>query len=121
MRWSTTINNKVALDFGLDIKTAYLFAWVYELPSWAESVLIQGKTYYFASKTKAVTELPLLTTKIDTMYRYYKQLENIGLIDIKKIDGKDYIHILEKGKSWNEWKWEKKSDSNPSKIGNKSE
>ena len=73
MRYSTTINNKKALDFGLNIQLAYLFAWFYELPSWAESVIISGDLYYFASKNKAIKELPLLTDKADTIYRYYKK------------------------------------------------
>ncbi len=118
MRYSTTINNKFSLDYGLDIKQAYLFAWFYELPSWAESVIINGDTYFFASKTKAVSELPLLTKKVDTMYRYYKQIEKLKLIDLKKIDGKDYVKIL--NNQWNEWKSDY-SDKNPNQLGKTSE
>lgn len=120
MRYSTTINNKFALDHELDIKLAYLFAWFYELPSWANHIVFNNQTYYFASKTKAVQELPLLTDKTDTMYRYYKQLQKKGLIDCIKVDGKDYVKLLDAGKQWNEWKSEY-SEINPNKLGNKSE
>src|SRR6056297_3379243 len=120
MRYNTLINNVKAHEWGLDIKLAYLFAWMYELPSWADKSTIEGKDYYFASKNKAIDELPLLTDKRDTMYRYYKQLESLNLIEIKKIDSKDYICLTSKAKEWNEYKSET-SDKNPNKLGNKSE
>nr|MBS3739599.1 hypothetical protein [Psychroflexus sp.] len=120
MRYNTTINNVKAKEWKLDIKLAYLFAWMYELPSWADKTTIEGKDFYFASKNKAVEELPLLTDKRDTMYRYYKQLESFNLIEIKKIENKDYIRLTYKAKEWNEYKSET-SDKNPNNIGNKSE
>lgn len=120
MRYNTTINNVKAKKWKLNIQQAYLFAWLYELPSWAEKVIIEGETYYFASKTKAVTELPILTEKRDTMYRYYKQLQEKDLIEIKKIDGKDYINITPVGKEWNGTKSDT-SENNPSRVGNISE
>lgn len=120
MRYSSTINNVKSKEWKLNIQQAYLFAWFYELPSWADKVVIGNDIYYFASKNKAVEELPILTSKKDTMYRYYKQLEVLGLILIKKIDGKDYIAITEKGKLWNYSKSDT-SEINPSTLGNKSE
>ncbi len=100
MKFFSTINNVKAMEWGLQINQAYLFSWIYELPSWASSVIIGNDVYYYASKNKAVKELPLLTDKVDTMYRYYKQLEGLGLITLKKIDGHDYISITQKGKQW---------------------
>jgi len=120
MRYNTTINNVKANEWNLDIKLAYLFAWMYELPSWADKSTIEGKDYYFASKNKAIDELPLLTDKRDTMYRYYKQLESLNLIEIKKIDSKDYICLTSKAKQWNGYKSDT-SDKNPNELGNKSE
>ena len=120
MRYNTTINNVKAKEWNLDIKLAYLFAWMYELPSWADKSTIEGKDYYFASKNKAIDELPLLTDKRDTMYRYYKQLESLNLIEIKKIDTKDYICLTSKAKEWNGYKSDT-SDKNPNKLGYKSE
>ena len=119
MRYNSLINNKKSTEWGLDIKLAYLFSWFYELPSWAEKVIISNETYYFASKNKAISELPLLTDKLDTMYRYYKQIESLGLIKIKKIETKDYITLTEKGKTWN--LQSEHSEINPNLLGNKSE
>ncbi len=126
MRYSTTINNLRAYEWGLDIKLSYLFAWFYELPSWADKLIIGNEAYYFASKTKAVEELPLLTDKVDTMYRYYKSIENHGLIVLKKVDGKDYVSLTEKGKKWNylsdgSENNPSNSENNPSPVGNPSD
>ncbi|MXV39363.1 hypothetical protein GO491_11860 [Flavobacteriaceae bacterium Ap0902] len=135
MRYSSYINNIKALEWGLDLKTAYLFSWFYELPSWAESIVIGGKVYYFASKNKALEELPILTDKVDTVYRYYKKIEELGLIKTKKIAGKDYIYLTKKAKNWNAKNTEfntlgnksdtrkqiRHSDNNPTKLGNLSE
>jgi len=101
MRFNTSINNVKAKEWGLNLPLSYLFAWFYELPSWANKVVIENEIYYFASKNKAVQELPLLTEKKDTMYRYYKQIEKLGLIKIKKVDDKDYICLTKKAMGWN--------------------
>jgi len=120
MRYNTTINNLKANEWGLNIQQAYLFSWMYELPSWAAKVMIENEIYFFASKTKAIEELPILTDKSDTMYRYYKQLEELDLIVLKKIDSKDYIRLTEKAKKWNDWQSDN-SEINPNELGNKSE
>ena len=120
MRYSTTINNLKATEWGLTIQQAYLFSWFYELPSWANKVMIENEIFYFASKNKAVEELPILTDKTDTMYRYYRQLEELGLVVIKKIDSKDYIALTLKAKEWNFSKSDY-SENNPTKLGNLSE
>lgn len=120
MRYSSTINNIKANEWGLNIQQAYLFSWMYELPSWASKIDVEGVTYYFASKTKAVEELPILTDKTDTMYRFYKQLEDLGLIVITKVNNKDYIALTDKSKQWNNWQSDY-SENNPSLLGNKSE
>lgn len=120
MRYSTIINNIKANEWGLTIQQAYLFSWFYELPSWANKVMIENEIFYFASKNKAVEELPILTDKTDTMYRYYRQLEELKLIVIKKIDGKDYISLTTKAKEWNLYKSDY-SENNPNTLGKLSE
>lgn len=106
MKYSSLIDNVHAITWGLNIQEAYLFDWLYSLPSWAERITLSGplggaEDYYFASRTKAIEELPLLTDKPDTMYRHYKSLEEKGVIKISKIQGCDYVMITEKGKEWN--------------------
>lgn len=116
MRYNSTINNVKANEWGLTIQQAYLFSWFYELPSWANKVMIENEIYYFASKNKAIEELPILTEKPDTMYRFYKQLECLDLVIIRKIDGKDYVALTTKAKEWNLSKSDY-SENNPSIVG----
>lgn len=115
MRYSTLIDNKTSLEWGLSVHLSYLFSWIYDLPSWSDRIIIGSDVFYFASRFKAIEELPMLTDKPDTMYRYYKKLESMELIEVKKIDGKDYITLLNKSKAWNNY-----SEINPTN-GNISE
>jgi hypothetical protein len=121
MKYSTYIDNKTAIEWGLSIQQAVLFDWLYTLPSWAEAITIKNGRFYFASKNLACRELPLLTNKPDTIYRYYKQLKELGLIEIEKVSGKDYIHLTKKSAVWGRESTSEHSDSNPSKVGFKSE
>lgn len=106
MRKYTILDNSTMMEWGLTIQEGYLFEWMSDLPNWAESMDHENETYFFASKNKACSDLPLLTEKPDTMYRYYKKIQSKGIIKIHKFGGKDYILITEKGLLWN-------SDKNP--------
>lgn len=100
MKYYININQKFAVEHGLNTSEAIVFAWLYELPSWAKSVLIDNKTYYFASENKAAEEMPLISDKKDTFYRLYRSLDKKGLIEILKIGKATYIAITDLGKGW---------------------
>jgi len=134
MKYNSSIDNITAQKWGLNISQAYIFDWIYSLPSWADKLIQNEEIYYFASRNLACKELPLLTDKADTIYRYFRQLEGIGVVKYKKINGKDYLKLTEKGRLWNRFSEAKQvktkvdnseinpnSEMNPSKLGNKSE
>lgn len=121
MKYSSYIDNITIKAWGINISQAYIFDWLYTLPSWADTVLFEGKNFYFASRHKAIEELPNLTDKPDTVYRYYKKLEEFGLIELIKIKSKDYIRITEKGAQWGRKHESEHSEKNPNKLGNISE
>lgn len=135
MRKYTILDNETMSFWGLTIQEGFLFEWMFTLPSWANKLIVEGEVFYFASKNKACDDLPMLTEKPDTMYRYYKKLQAHGLIEIKKLDGKDYIRLMEKTKDWNKSDWSDKnpslqnnggkqsasSEKNPNQLGKKSE
>lgn len=114
MKYTSCIDNVRAVEWGLNLQEAYAFSFCYSLPSWAETLIIGGEVWYFGSRNKAMEEIPLLTDKPDTVYRHYKALAHKGIIEWKKVDGKDCIRITAKGKQWNT------SEINP-QLGNKSE
>lgn len=121
MRNVSIINNVKSNQWGLNIQEAYLFSWIYELPSWADRIIIKNDVFYYCSKNKIVSELPLISDKPDTIYRYLKSLSSKNLVIVKKIDGKDYIGITELGKSWNDSSQSERSEKNPSQLGKFSE
>lgn len=118
MKYNISIDMISSIEWKLNQSEAIVFAWLYTLPSWADSLIISWEIYYFWAKTKAITELPMITDKVDTMYRIYKDLEKKWLIKIQKVDTKDFIKLTEKSKIWNTIR---DSDLNPTELGKKSE
>lgn len=129
MRRFTNIDNLFVLNYGLTIQEAVVLEWMIQLPSWAEHIIHEEKTYFFASKNKAVDDLNVLTDKIDTMYRYYKKLSEKGFVLLLKSDGKDFVHLNPVCQQWNNLDLKpknekikvennKKSDFNPTEADN---
>lgn len=100
MKYTLTINQNRSVEWELTVSEAIVFSWLYELPSWAEKLILEDKTYYFGSRNVACKELPIISDKADTIYRLYKSLEKKGLILMVILQKKDYIAITEKGKNW---------------------
>lgn len=101
MRKFITLDQSAIMDWGLNYTEAVLFSWFYALPSWAGSITHNNQTYFFASYAKACEDLPVLTNKPDTMYRYYKKVESAGLIKILIKEGRVFVALTEKAKTWN--------------------
>lgn len=122
MKFTSLIDNYHSKKWELTLQEAYVFSWIYDVPSWAKTLIIGAEVWYFAAKPKAISDIPLLTDKVDTMYRHYKKLEEKGLIENKKVGSEDYIRITEKGKQWGSiGKKSEYSENNPSKLGKLSE
>jgi len=115
MQFILTINQVKALEWGLNAQQALLFAVVYDAPRWADPIYVDGKVFYKLSKSKIVSELPLLTEKPDTAYRMLKALELVEVIELSSTSKITLIHITAKGKEWNT------SEKYPSKVGKISE
>ena len=101
MKYTIQINQVKAVEWKLNASQAAVYSWLLTLHSWADTKSIDGEVFYFASKTQAVKELPLVTDKVNTMTKHYKTLSERGLIEVKKLDGRDYV-LLDKNlsKSW---------------------
>lgn len=112
MRYTISIDQTHSIEWGLSLSEAALFSFIYSLPAWAEQIHTKGETWFFASRNKAIDEMPIITDKSDTIYRLYKSLQSKGVIRWEKFGEKDCIMITEKGKNWN---------SSKTDVGNKSE
>lgn len=131
MQFSLYINQVKALEWGLNAPQAMLFAFLYELPSWAEPIVVNNVVHYRITKTKVIEELPLLTEKPDTVYRLMCQLRDLGLIEVTALGNQPLLRITEKGKAWNYCEGSEKkptprntsdpSENDPGEVGKKSE
>ena len=124
MKFSIHIDQIHAIEWKLNASEAIAFSFCYGLSAWAELIQTDGEIYYFASRTKAIEEYPILSDKPDTIYRLYKALESKGLIKYRKFSGKDLIQITAKGKMWNSENFPNmvsNSEKNPNELGKKSE
>ena len=123
MRYTISIDQTHSIEWGLSLSEAALFSFIYSLPSWAEQIHTKGETWFFASRNKAIDEMPIITDKADTIYRLYKSLQLKGIIRWEKFGEKDCIMITEKGKNWNSSKTDlgNKSDLSRKKIREKTE
>lgn len=118
MRKFSNIDNQFMMDHGLTLAETYVLEWMLNLPIWADKYIVNKTTVYFASKNKACEDLPMITRKNDTMYRYYKRLEEKGLIRNHKISNKDYIELTELCHGWNSIR---RSEVRPDQSGSLSE
>jgi DNA-binding PadR family transcriptional regulator len=114
MKFIIWINQPKSLEWELSLQQSFLFACVYELPSWAEQVVVGNETFYWCSKTVLAAELPMITDKVDSIYRWLNQLQEKGLIIVKKQGKKDLIKLTSKGREWNS----KNSDDHPNPDSN---
>lgn len=139
MRFNIIINQQKCMDYGLNVSEASLMELFNQLSSWADERIIDGETYYHISRNKVLDELPFFFSKPDTVYRNFKSLEALEMIDYKKIGLKDFVKLSKKGKLWNKLgnesefnkdfnknsemnpSFNKNSELNPSKLGNESE
>ncbi len=125
MQFTIFINQARSVEWGLDLTLSCLFAFLYQVPSWARPEA-DMPGYYFISKGKVARELPILTDKPDTIYRQMKRLEEKGLIEMSSRGPRTLIRITDLGKTWNKEpdlgsQSELTSDHSPSNLGSQSE
>lgn len=125
MRFNVIINQDKCLKNGLNVNQAALMALFNELSSWATERVFDGKMYWHISRGKVIQELPLFYSKPDTVYRHFRDLDELKLIEYRAENRKDYVRLTVKGKLWNklgnESEFAVNSEINPSKLGNESE
>lgn len=101
MQYNININQLEACEWGLNLQQAFLFSFLYELPSWAECHVIAGISWHRIAKSKLIKELPILTSKTDTIYRQMRGLSDVGLIEVNQQGAVTLVRITHKGASWN--------------------
>lgn len=133
MKFNLHINQMQAIEIGIkNVQEALIFDFLSNR-SFGDEVIVENTVWYFISRTKIVTELPILNLKKDTVYRYFKSLEKAGLIFYKTDKKRDLIRISAKGKKYysdsvdytmsekNPSYYVGKKSENEKKLGKKSE
>ena len=102
MQFTTLINNAKSIEWGLTIPEAYLFSYLYEVPSWADDIQHEGKTWKWISRKKIMAEMPLLDLNERSVYRLMKSIESKGLVILGKSKSlsKTIMRLTDKGKEW---------------------
>lgn len=120
MQYLVAINQAKAVEWGLNAQQAMLFAFLHQVPTWADARQIDGHTFFNIGKGKICEELPLLTDKHDTAYRLMKQLAKLDLIVMTSCDNRTYMRLTDKGVTWNRSAGSEKnptSENSPSGVG----
>lgn len=117
MKYSINIDQINSIEWGFNLSEAAVFTYLFNVPTWADHILINGKSFYFAARQKTCQDVPLISEKADTIYRIYKTLHEKEVIEYLKHMGKDCMRITEKGKAWNSEKF----PNTAIELGNKSE
>ena len=101
MKYNININQKAAIELGLtSMNQAAIFEVIGSCNHWAVEIIIDGKTYHWVARQKIAEQLPLINLKPDSIYREFKKLSDLGLIEFVKSGKKDCTRLTEKGKSY---------------------
>lgn len=125
MQFTIYINQPRATEWGLNLQQATLFAFLYELSSWATCHIIDGVSYYRIAYGKIISELPILSQHKDTVYRHMKALAGLGVIEVQQQGADILVRVTRKGAVWNRdgagnpafGKKSEGSEKNPSRLG----
>ena len=131
IRYSLHIDQARSLIFGLNLSEAILTDYISKTigRNWVETVQVKGINYYWISRNKIIEEIPLLTTKPDTVYNLLKSLKDKGVIFYIKEGTKDLVRMTDSADDWGKQIKDsenfptifKNSEKNPSYVGKKSE
>ena len=120
MQYSIIINQKQGIELGLNsFDKMAVFSMIFEAYSWCDRIDIDGTEFIWINRHTICEMLPALNVSDKTIYRYFKEFHDFGLIIYEKYGKKDCIRITEKGFTY---KYEQKpsntkSDSKIPKTG----
>lgn len=129
MRFSFTVHQKFASEAGITNGNVLLvFEILASASKWADTVCMENDCYYFTARQMVAEELSLWGMKPDTVYRHFRTLVDLKLIEYTKRGKQDLTRLTKKGKAvfsntnlGNESELDQNSEMNPSKFGNESE
>ena len=71
------------------------------LPTWTNTITVDGIVWYQYSETKMVDDFPLLFSIPKRVYKNIKELADRGFIELSSFGKTKYLRFTEKCKTWN--------------------
>lgn len=113
MTYNILIDQRFAVANELTIVQTTTLAACMTLPTWTNTITVDGIVWYQYSETKMVDDFPLLFSIPKRVYKNIKELADRGFIELSSFGKTKYLRFTEKCKTWNR----SKTDFNQSENG----
>lgn len=101
MTYNILIDQRFAVANKLTIIQTTTLAACMTLPTWTNTITVDGIVWYQYSETKMVDDFPLLFSIPKRVYKNIKELANRGFIELSSFGKTKYLRFTEKCKTWN--------------------
>lgn len=113
MTYNILIDQRFAVANKLTIVQTTTLAACMTLPTWTNTITVDGIVWYQYSETKMVDDFPLLFSIPKRVYKNIKELADRGFLELSSFGKTKYLRFTEKCKTWNR----SKTDCNQSENG----
>ena len=101
MTYNILIDQRFAVANKLTIVQTTTLAACMTLPTWTNTITVDGIVWYQYSETKMVDDFPLLFSIPKRVYKNIKELADRGFIELSSLGKTKYLRFTEKCKTWN--------------------
>ena len=101
MTYNILIDQRFAVANELTIIQTTTLAACMTLPTWTNTITVDGIVWYKYSETKMVDDFPLLFSIPKRVYKNIKELADRGFIELSSFGKTKYLRFTEKCKTWN--------------------
>ena len=101
MTYNILIDQRFAVANELTIVQTTTLAACMTLPTWTNTITVDGIVWYQYSETKMVDDFPLLFSIPKRVYKNIKELADRGFIELSSFGKTKYLRFTEKCKKWN--------------------
>ena len=101
MTYNILIDQRFAVANELTIVQTTTLAACMTLPTWTNTITVDGIVWYQYSETKMADDFPLLFSIPKRVYKNIKELADRGFIELSSFGKTKYLRFTEKCKTWN--------------------
>ena len=101
MTYNILIDQRFAVANKLTIVQTTTLAACMTLPTWTNTITVDGIVWYQYSERKMVDDFPLLFSIPKRVYKNIKELADRGFIELSSFGKTKYLRFTEKCKTWN--------------------